>query len=179
MKELNKIIYNWSFALFDLAEEIKQLKEMTNEVLVIHKTLKKNKKYLNYIDSFDIDLEDKYEKIDQAFGSYNKYIINFIKLAIKAHVAKYLTIIFNKFIELSNNKLNVKYGIIYSINPLEKKEIKIFEKQLSKNLNAEVHLVNELREELIAGIKIKVDDYIIENSIEDQLQKLEKYINKH
>ena len=90
-------------------------------------------------------------------------------------MAKYLLIIFKKYIELANSKMNVKYGIIYSVEKLSKEEITKFEKKLSKKLSTEVLLVNKIDKSLLAGIKIKVGDYIIENSIEGFLNTFKKY----
>ena len=71
--------------------------------------------------------------------------------------------------------MNVKYGIIYSTEKLSKEEITKFEKKLSKKLFTEVLLVNKIDKSLLAGIKIKVGDYIIENSIEGFLNTFKKY----
>ena len=163
MEDLNTIIYNWSFALLDLANESNKMEKITNEVVIIEKNLKQNREYLKYLNSYSIPLDEKYQKIDEAFVGFNHYIINFIKLAIKANVAKYLLIIFKKYIELANAKMNVKYGIIYSTE------------KLSKKLSTEVLLVNKIDKSLLAGIKIKVGDYIIENSIEGFLNTFKKY----
>lgn len=175
MEDLNTIVYNWSFALLDLASESNKIEKITNEVVIIEKNLKQNREYLKYLNSYSIPLDEKYQKIDEAFVGFNHYIINFIKLAIKANVAKYLLIIFKKYIELANSKMNVKYGIIYSVEKLSKEEITKFEKKLSKKLSTEVLLVNKIDKSLLAGIKIKVGDYIIENSIEGFLNTFKKY----
>lgn len=175
MEDLNTIVYNWSFALLDLASESNKIEKITNEVVIIEKNLKQNREYLKYLNSYSISLDEKYQKIDEAFATFHQYIVNFIKLAIKANVAKYLLIIFKKYIELANAKMNVKYGIIYSIEKLSKEEITKFEKKLSKKLSTEVLLVNKIDKSLLAGIKIKVGDYIIENSIEGFLNAFKKY----
>ncbi|AWX69667.1 F0F1 ATP synthase subunit delta [[Mycoplasma] anseris] len=176
MKELDEIVYNWSFALFDLADESKRLAKITNEVVEITKVLKENKTYTQLLNSYNVDITKKFAYIDQAFGNYDEYIVNIIKLIAKANIAKYLINIFIKFIELSNKKQNVRFGTVYTVKPLSKKDIEKFEIKLSKKLNAQVNLHNEIDENLICGIKIKVDDYIIENSIDDQLRKIKKFI---
>ena len=175
MEDLNTIVYNWSFALLDLASESGKIEKITNEVVIIEKNLKQNREYLKYLNSYSISLDEKYQKIDEAFATFHQYIVNFIKLAIKANVAKYLLIIFKKYIELANAKMNVKYGIIYSTEKLSTVDITKFEKKLSKKLSTEVLLVNKIDKSLLAGIKIKVGDYIIENSIEGFLNTFKKY----
>jgi len=79
-----------------------------------------------------------------------------------------------KYIEMANKELNIKHGTIYTTTKLTAAEIAKFEKKLSNRLKTEVHLVNQIDENLIAGIKIKVEDYIFENSIEAYLDNFQK-----
>ncbi|TPR54327.1 F0F1 ATP synthase subunit delta [Metamycoplasma neophronis] len=177
MADLGQLIYNWAFAIYDAARDSNKLNDITNEAADIVRALKVNKEYLNVLNSYDIENKVKYEFIDQAFGSYNPLIVNAIKLASKQHTVKYITMILNKFVELSNEKLNIKYGTIFTTSPISSQEIKKFEDKLSSDLHAEVHLVNQIMPDLIAGVRIKVEDYLIDNSIEGQLNKIKKSIN--
>ncbi|TPI01938.1 F0F1 ATP synthase subunit delta [Mycoplasma struthionis] len=170
------LIYNWAFALYDLSRSSKKLKEITDEAAEIVRVLKKNKNYLEILNSYNIDDKIKNDLVDEAFSGYNIYIVNTIKLAIKQHYIKYIIFILNKFVELSDNKLNIKYGTIFTTKELKQEEIKKFELKLSKELNSEVHLINEIDESLIGGIKIKVEDYLIDNSIDGHLRRLVKTI---
>ncbi|TPE58099.1 F0F1 ATP synthase subunit delta [[Mycoplasma] falconis] len=178
MTEISDLIYNWSFALYDLARTTKEFEMITNDAADIVRALKANPDYLNILNSYDVDDNKKYESIDMIFGSYHVYLVNTIKLATKRHVIKYMIKILNKFVELSNDKLNIKYGTIFTTIPLDENEIKKFETQLSTDLKSHVHLVNQIDNDLVAGIKIKVDDYIIDNSIQGQLDKIKQLINK-
>ncbi|BAP39680.1 F0F1 ATP synthase subunit delta [Metamycoplasma canadense] len=176
MTDLNEVINNWSFALFDLARNSNKLIEITNQAADIIKVLKLNKKYLTILNSFDISEEKKYNLIDKAFASYHSYIINTIKLATKKHVVKYMDIIFHRFIELSNEELNIKFGYVYSVKSLSKKEITDLENKFSKALNAQVTLFNELDPTLIGGIKIKIDEFLIDNSVLGKLNKIKSLV---
>ncbi|AXE60578.1 ATP synthase F1 subunit delta [[Mycoplasma] phocae] len=177
MTNLNELIYNWSFALFDLARSSDNLPEIANQAAEIVKVVKKNKSYLSFLNSYDISDEEKFKLIDKAFGQYHEYLINIIKLASKQHTIKYLIEILNKFVELANEKLNIKYGTIFTVKPLTDAEIRKFEIKISKKLNSDVHLMNEVTPEIIGGIKIKVDDFLIDNSVLGQLNKIKKQIN--
>ncbi|WP_027122539.1 F0F1 ATP synthase subunit delta [Metamycoplasma spumans] len=179
MADLGELIYNWAFALYDAAKDNNELPLITNEAADIVRVLKKNKQYIEILNSYNVDDKEKNKFIEQAFNSYHPYIINTIKLAAKQHTVKYLIIILNKFVELSNTKLNIKYGTVFSTRPVSENEIRKFEKKLSLDLDAEVHLVNQISPELIAGIKIKVEDYVIDNSIDGQLTKILKSINNN
>ena len=49
MEDLNTIVYNWSFALLDLASESNKIEKITNEIVIIEKNLKQNREYLKYL----------------------------------------------------------------------------------------------------------------------------------
>ncbi|ACF07007.1 F0F1 ATP synthase subunit delta [Metamycoplasma arthritidis] len=178
MYNINDLIYNWSFALFDLANDEGILKELTADVVKVIKVLKRNKRYLEILNSYNVDLDVKFQKIDEAFSGNNIHLINFIKLAAKAAVAKFLIQILVRFVEISNQKLNVKYGTIFTTIALDEVKVKEFESKISKKLNAKVILKNEIDPSLIAGIKIKIDDYVVENSISGYLNELKKSVIK-
>lgn len=178
MYNINDLIYNWSFALFDLANDEGILKELTTDVVKVIKVLKRNKKYLEIINSYNLDLETKSKLIDEAFEGNHIHLISFIKLASKAAVAKFLIPILVRFVEISNQKLNVKYGTIFTTMALDETFVKKFETKISKRLNAKVILRNEIDPRLIAGIKIKIDDYVVENSISGYLDDLKKTVIK-
>ncbi|MDD7898305.1 F0F1 ATP synthase subunit delta, partial [Metamycoplasma hyosynoviae] len=97
MLHVNEIIYNWSFALYDLANELNQLKKLKAEVIIINSVLHENKKYLKYLNTLWINQEEKFKNIDKAFSAFNKYLVNFIKLIVKANISNYLIAIFKKF----------------------------------------------------------------------------------
>ena len=46
------------------------------------------------------------------------------------------------------------------------------EKKVSKIINANVTLTNKLDQSIIGGFKIQVEDYILDDSIKNQLYKL-------
>lgn len=179
MQDFNEIIYNWAYAIYDLTNENKNLALVSNEAAEITRLLKKNKDYLYVLNSYDIDENEKYRLIDEAFSRYNFYLVNTLKLAAKQHVIKYIIVILTKFVELSNEKRNIKYGFVYTISPLPERELKRLEVKLSNELKANIHLTNEIDPKLIAGIKIKVDDYLIDNSIVNKLNDFKKVVENN
>ncbi|ENY53675.1 F0F1 ATP synthase subunit delta [Metamycoplasma alkalescens] len=177
MTELNETVNNWTFALFDLARETDQLlSQISNESVQILKIIKQNKDYLKILNSFDLSMEQKNQLIDEAFSSYHPYLLNTIKLATKKHAIKYLDGILHRFIELSNDKLNIKFGYVYSTKKLTAKEITKLQNKLSSQLKSKVVLVNEIDQKLIGGIKIKVDEFLIDNSVLGKLNNIKKSI---
>ncbi|MBN4089250.1 F0F1 ATP synthase subunit delta [Mycoplasma enhydrae] len=176
MFDLKQTINNWSFALFDLVRNSEDLEKITDDCEKIIQVLKQNKEYLMILNSYDMSDEKKYSMIDEAFGLFHPYILNTIKLATKKHVVKYLGSIFHRFIELSNEKLKIRYGKVFSSKKISTEEMKKLELKISKDLNSKIILVNEIDPSLIGGIKIKVDEYLIDNTVLGRLEKIKRTI---
>ena len=74
------------------------------------------------------------------------------------------------------NELNIKRGIIYSTIKLTSSQLKGMERKISKMLNANVTLRNIIDENLLGGFKIQVEDYILDDSMKNRLEKLKETI---
>ena len=79
---------------------------------------------------------------------------------------------FDEFIKNCNESLNVKDGIVYSVNPLDQNQMLKIENAISVKLNCKVELVNVIDEKLIGGVKVQVEDKIFDGSIKNRLENL-------
>ena len=82
-----------------------------------------------------------------------------------------------EFDRISLNELNIKKGIVYTTIKLTKQQIEKLNEKVSKMLKANVFLVNEIDTKLIGGLKIVVDDYIIDDSLKYRLISLKDEIS--
>ena len=103
------------------------------------------------------------------------FLINYILLIIQENRAHLLKIIFQKVLTLINLSPSESHGIIYSVITLSKIQIE----QISLKIKQKYQLlgavfVNEIDKKLIGGIKIKINDLVIDDSI---LNKLKRYKN--
>jgi F-type H+-transporting ATPase subunit delta len=79
-------------------------------------------------------------------------------------------------VRIGLNELNIKRGVVYSTIALSASQILAMEKKVSKIINANVTLTNKLDQSIIGGFKIQVEDYILDDSIKNQLYKLKESI---
>ena len=83
-----------------------------------------------------------------------------------------------EFIRIARNKLHIKKGIVYTTIKLDEKQLLAMSQKVSKILNANVSLTNEIDTSLLGGFKIQVEDYIIDDSLKNRLEKLKDTIAK-
>lgn len=167
-------INGYSLALFSLAKEEKKLKQVKEGALSISESFKENPEYVHLLSSKRLDMDTKEKMVSKAFKGMNKNLINFILLTAKNGKTTIVVPVLNKLVKYINEDLKIKEGIVYSAQKLTAAEIKKIETRVSKQLGFKPTLVNKLDAFLISGIKIVVDDEVIEDSINSRLEQIKQ-----
>lgn len=167
-------INGYALALFTLAKEDKKIKKSKNDANLIIDLLSKNSKYINLLTTKRINYNKKYEMIDIAFKGILNHIKNFIKILSKEGKASIILPILKKLIKHIDEMEGIKNGIIYSKIPLTKVQINKIEKNTIEKLKIKVKLVNKIDSKIIAGVKVVIDDEIIEDTIKSRLKKIKQ-----
>jgi F-type H+-transporting ATPase subunit delta len=119
-------------------------------------------------------IEEKRNIIFLIFKKYglNINLRNFFFLLIQNGRLVILESIMGLFLKELNKKLNKSKAIIVSANKINKKELDLITKSLSKHLKKTVFSEISLNKESIGGIKILVDDLFIDKTIYSNLRSL-------
>jgi len=96
---------------------------------------------------------------------------------IDNHRGKHIKDILKEFDLICLKRLNIKTGIVYSTVSLNDTQINQIEKKVSKLLNAKVRLTNKINPDLIGGLKIEVEDYLVDYSIQSKFTQLKNELN--
>lgn len=169
---MDSLYSRYANALFSIALEENKIDDYRNEIKMLKKIINENNDLLHLFSSYFIEEKDKNEIIDQTFKSLSQNTINFIKVIVHNRRANVMIKIFDEFIKNCNESLNVKDGIVYSVNPLDQNQMLKIENAISVKLNSKVELVNVIDEKLIGGVKVQVEDKIFDGSIKNRLENL-------
>jgi F-type H+-transporting ATPase subunit delta len=90
----------------------------------------------------------------------------------------YILDILSSFNSLCNEHFGVLEGIIYSVEPLDKKYIQQIQDILSKKENVKCELKNIIDKSLIGGLKVMINDHIYDDSIKFHLEKMKSTLLK-
>ena len=100
------------------------------------------------------------------------YISNFVSVLSENHRLMALPYILNAYERLMNEQADVKNVVIYTAYPLSDEQIndllEVIGKRVSGRLQAEV----KINGELIGGVKIEIDDKVLDLSIQSRLESL-------
>ncbi|CKG81824.1 F-type ATPase subunit delta [Fusobacterium polymorphum] len=164
----------YSKAIFEIAEEknqVKEIYEMLNSAMVLYRT---DKEFKNFILNPLIDNEQKKSVLSEIFGKDNSENLNILLYildkgrmnCIKYIVAEYLKIYYRK-----NRILDVKATFTKELTDEQKK--KLIDK-LSQKTGKEINLEIKIDKDILGGGIIKIGDKIIDGSIRRELDNWKK-----
>lgn len=171
---MDSLYSRYASALYSLSLEENQVDYYRKEIKAIKKLFLENKGIIDLFSSCFISLKEKEDVIDKIFSNENKYIISFIKVIVKNDRAKYFDQIFQEFIYLANDYLNIKDGIVYSKNLLNEDNMNKIKHALELRYNCEIDLINIVDERLLGGIKVQIEDKIFDGSVKNKLEKMKE-----
>ncbi|WP_338948586.1 ATP synthase F1 subunit delta [Fusobacterium nucleatum] len=159
----------YSKAIFDIAEEknqVKEIYELLNSAMVLYRT---DKEFKNFIRNPLISNEEKKLVLNEIFGKDNRdnlnillYILDKDRInCIKYIVAEYLKIYYRK-----NRILDVRATFTKELTDEQKK--KLIDK-LSQKTGKEINLEIKIDKNILGGGVIRIGDKIIDGSIRREL----------
>ena len=166
----------YSLALYELADEsnlITQIEKNSNSFLNL---ILINKDFNNLIKDPTIN-PDVLTKIITTISENSKLEIlfkNFLKFLVLKRRFFYIEQILNSFIEVCSKKRGELKAIIKSAKELNQEEINKIAEQLSSNFKSKIKLNYNHDQSLIGGLVIQVGSIMIDTSIKNKLQQIEK-----
>ena len=159
----------YSKAIFDIAEEknqVKEIYELLNSAMVLYRT---DKEFKNFIRNPLISNEEKKFVLNEIFGKDNSDNLNILLYildkgrinCIKYIVAEYLKIYYRK-----NRILDVRATFTKELTEEQKK--KLIDK-LSQKTGKEINLEIKIDKNILGGGIIRIGDKIIDGSIRREL----------
>ena len=159
----------YSKAIFDIAEEknqVKEIYELLNSAMVLYRT---DKEFKNFIRNPLISNEEKKLVLNEIFGKDNGDNLNILLYildkgrinCIKYIVAEYLKIYYRK-----NRILDVRATFTKELTDEQKK--KLIDK-LSQKTGKEINLEIKIDKNILGGGIIRIGDKIIDGSIRREL----------
>ena len=172
----NTSIQRYSLALYELSSEANSLKDVEQ-----HSSAVLN--LINSCEDFNILIKDPTEsqknlisvvnKISENF-KINDLLKNFMTFLIKKRRFFYLEKILKSFIEICSKKRGEVKAEIQTAKELTNEEIKKITEDLTKNFRSSMKLNYKHDESLIGGLILKIGSTMVDSSIKNKLQQIEK-----
>ena len=164
---------SYAVALFELANEAKQLELYQEETKAISNILKDNKEFLNLLTNQFINKDDKKQLLDNVFkNKVDAMVLNFLKLLVDKQRFNITLDVFKEFNSLANDYRGIKEGVLYTASLLDEAKVKAIEAKIAQKIGKKVELTMVKDETLIGGFKVVISDLVIDNSIKNKLESL-------
>lgn len=173
MADLSK---EYTAALFSLAMENGLVDEFKQELGEIKDLIDDD--YIHVLSSPALSLSMRLDMIDEAFGTMHEYVVSFMKLLCENGQISILPEAINEFFLLCHELENrVTAKIYYVKEPSEAQKARL-EDKLSKMTGKKIDALYIEDSTLIGGIKIELDDRIIDGSLSARLSNIKGVIGK-
>lgn len=170
-----RIANRYSKAFFTLSIELDLIDVVKSDMALISNTISESLELKKLLLSPVIKDEKKIKVIKEIFEKHiNKLTLHFINLIIKKRRFLYIDYIAIEFLNLYRNYKNIKLAIFETASPLDDVSKDKIISILKIFTQKDIELYHEIKQSLIGGFILKIDDMQYDSSIKAKLLKLTK-----
>lgn len=175
--------HSYSDALFTLASEEKKLDLVKEQLCFVDETIRKHDDFLYMMTHPKIHKDEKKQAIHAVLEKHiDRMLLNFLKLLVDKGRFYDIHEITKEFMNQYRKEKNIVVAKVHSARPLSDEESQRIKAMLEKKLNQQVEMHMSVDRELLAGIRVKVNDLVLDytafNKIE-HLKRLAVHVDPH
>ena len=160
-------------AIFSLAQEEGKLDLYKEQLDLVAENVKQDANYRAVMADPKISKEEKKELLVKVYGdAIDPMLLNFLKLLVDKGRFRFIEEIVKEYTKEYNKVNNIQVVYVKSAASLSEEEVARLKATLEKKLNKKVDFVLSVDSDLIAGIRMKINDQIIDNSARGKLERL-------
>ncbi|QJB71380.1 F0F1 ATP synthase subunit delta [Mycoplasma sp. 1654_15] len=177
--ENNSNILVYADSMLELAQEMDKVREFQEQFFHIENVLIHNPSLFTFLKSHMNSKTQRHEILDSVFTKkVSEPVLNFLKILIDKNLIFYWEKIFKRFTKNADEISKIARGIIYSGFPMHTSQINKIVNLLAQKLNKNIIVEHRIDKNLLAGIKIVIDNHIFENSVASLLNQIKSDILK-
>jgi len=167
----------YSIALFELSQENNKISEIQKNAKLLSETI--THEYVSLISSPTILKEERMKLLEKTYkNKVSNLFLTFLKILILKNIFYYIQDILISFEDICDEFLNIYKATVYSTELLSPTDLNLISKTLSKKYGKKIKIINEIDEDLISGIKVRIKEETIDMSIKNDLEQLKLLIMK-
>ena len=165
----------YSLALYELAEENKNVHEIEDQSFALIKLIDESKDFESIVRNPINKKEDQINIINKISEHYNFNILlkNFLCLLVEKRRLFFLQNILRNFVDICSHKRGEVKAKLVAAKQLNNDEVNKIKDELSKDFTNKVKLDYKYDPSLIGGLIIQVGSVMIDTSIKSKLKQLE------
>jgi len=170
---------NYARALFDLAVEENLVEDTGEEMKVIVSILMSEKSFYEFFVTPLVSKQEKIELVDKAFaGRVTKTAENFLKVLIENGRTNTIEAVSTYYHKMKLEHLNMIEATAFTVIPMTDLQQQKLTQKLEKETGKKVILKNEIDQDILGGMLIKIGEKEIDGTVLNRLKNLEAVISK-
>ncbi|MCF8297599.1 MAG: ATP synthase F1 subunit delta [Saprospiraceae bacterium] len=170
-----KIAIRYAKALFEFSIEQNILENAYQDMSLILKVCQENRNFRRLLINPIIKTHKKNEVISEIFkGKIHEITLSFMVIIIRKRRDIYIDLIAEQFINLYKEHKNIKVVHLQTAIEIDESLRKQIIGILEVETKSEIELIEEVKEELIGGFILKVNDQQFDSSISNRISKLSR-----
>ena len=167
---------SYSQALFELSTEENSIIEVENQVLSMLELINKSSDFNDLIKDPTNKIEDQLKVIDAISNQFkfNQLLKKFLSFVVSKRRFFYIEKILKDFISICSGSRGEIQAELTAAKNLDENEINKIKDDLASNYGSNIKLNYKNDPSLIGGLIIKVGSTMIDTSIKNKLQQIEK-----
>lgn len=165
--------------LFALAKETHSVEEKKEQAVMLKDIISESDDLSVFLSAVRVSKEEKEKMIDKVFqNSLDRDMCNFLKLLVSKDRTYYLKEILGHFIALCNEELGIECAEVYSARVLAEEDYERICKALEKMRGRKIQMSKQIDPALIAGIRVRIGNTVMDASVEKQISDMKKNLLK-
>lgn len=168
-----KAAKRYANAFLGLAIEKDILEKTREDILLIKNTIDASSDLQLFLKNPIIKKDQKKAAVKKIFeGKIQDVTFEFYDLLARKDREALLEDISNKFIELYNQHQGIIKVGVTSAKKMEEAQLNVLKKNIEQTTGKKVEFKTDVEEELIGGLKIRIEDTVVDGSVKFKLSQL-------
>lgn len=169
------IAVSYSDALFAVASEEQKLDVYKEQLCFVDDQVQENKEFFHILTHPKLHKDEKKQTLEAVFGSSIEHtLLNFLKLLIDKGRFMNLHEITKEFVKHYNEVNDIVVAHVKSAKELSEDEAKRLKTMLEKKLNKKIDMRLFVDVNLLAGLRIKINDMVLDNTALSRMENLKQ-----
>lgn len=176
---MEKVASRYAQALFEYACELNKVDLWQQQMRLVYQVFQQDPQIGDFFSHIRIEADQKKSVFKQIFSErVDSDLVNFFCLLIDKRRVNQFSEIAKEFHIMCNQSKGIKEGVVYSTRLLDIEEIKQIERSVSEKMKLNVELTNKLDPKLLSGVRVIVDDVVMDGSLRNKIDTLRHVLLK-
>ncbi|SES83367.1 ATP synthase F1 subcomplex delta subunit [Natronincola peptidivorans] len=171
------IAKRYAEALFEVAQGDDNLQQVREELNFTEESLKANQDFEKLLNTPLVNSSEKKEILTKVFkDKLSNEVLNFLYILVDKRRTNYIYDMIKEFNRMADASKNMVEGVAITAVALEEETLLKLQVQLSMASGKNVKLKNEVDQEIVGGVLVKIGDKVIDGTLKNRLGHLKQQL---